>query len=99
VGGGLDPLASIVEAGVGLDGVDNGFRGGSDGFGLLDEEAESVAEIAVAAGEGTQSVGVAVQSGAARKTEFTGDAVHLSPLENSFLDGFAMGMAADGALE
>jgi len=57
VGGGLDPLASIVEAGVGIDGVDNAFRGGSDGFGLLDEEAESVAEIAVAAGEETQSVG------------------------------------------
>lgn len=40
VGGGLDPFAGIVEAGVSANRADDAVGGGNDALGLLDEQLE-----------------------------------------------------------
>ncbi|HUJ32744.1 MAG TPA: hypothetical protein VLY23_15790 [Candidatus Acidoferrum sp.] len=40
MGGGLDPFAGIVEAGVSANRADDAVGGGNDALGLLDEQLE-----------------------------------------------------------
>jgi hypothetical protein len=94
----LEPFARVSDAGIGADGVDDGFGGGRDRLGLLDDQPESEAEIAAAAREQTKNAGVAVEGGASRQMEFASDIGNFAPFEEGFLDGVAFGMAADAAL-
>ena len=94
----LDPLAGVVEARVGVDGANDGVGGGSDGLGILDDVLKGRAEIASTAREQADGVGVAIEAGAAGKMELVPDVGDAAPLKKGFLDGVAVGMAADGAV-
>ena len=48
--GWIDPLAFVVEAGAGADGVDDFVSGGDDAFGFFDDEFEGADGVAAALG-------------------------------------------------
>ncbi len=92
----VDPFAGVVEAGVSLDGVDDRVGGRRDALGRLDDVFEGEPEIVRAAGKEAVGVGVAVEAGAAGELELLLDEREGAPLEEGFVDGVAVGMAADG---
>lgn len=95
--GRLDPLAVIVDAGVGVDSADDGVGGGCDVHGALDDVAEGEAEIAVAQREEASGVRVAVE-GTGGDVVVAGDVAGRVPVDEVFLDGLALVVAADGAV-
>lgn len=94
---GLDPFAGSGERSVGFDGGDDSVRGNIAFVGALDDVFEGVTQIAAAFGEEAGGMGVIVDGGAVRKHEAFVDAGSAVPVDEHFLDGFAVGMATDDA--
>jgi hypothetical protein len=94
--GRLDPLAGVVDVGVGADGADDGVGGSHAAFGLLDDEFEGVADFAGAAGEEAGGVSVAVD-GRSRDAKFESHVFGTAPVEEALFNGVAFGMGADAA--
>ena len=97
--GWIDPLAFVVEAGAGADGVDDFVSGGDDAFGFFDDEFEGADGVAAALGVEAGGLDVAVDGGGVERGVFAGDACGAVPVEVIVFDGFAVGAAADGAAE
>ena len=94
---GRNPAAGIVEVGIEADGFDDGESVGADALGVFNDVLEGGAEIGEALREKIEGVGVAVDGGAVGEMEFAGDPVGAAPMEESFFDGRAVGVPADGA--
>lgn len=95
--GRIDPLAFLVETAAGADGVDDFVGGGDDAFGFFDDEFERTDGVAAAFGVEAGGLYVAVDGGGVEGVVFAGDACGAVPVEVVVFDGFAVGMAADGA--
>ena len=95
---GLGPAAVFVDAGMGFDGADDAVGRGLDAFGLLHDEFEAAAATPGALLVEAQGTGVAIDDAAITKLEFMGDGRGTLPVEESLFNGFALGMAADGAV-
>jgi hypothetical protein len=95
--GRVDPLAVIGDAAIGLDGVDDVVGRGPAGIGVFDDGAKRVTELVRAAGEEAGRVGVAID-GVDGQLEVVGDVAREMPVEEGFVDGFALGMIANKAL-
>lgn len=94
---GLVPVALVVEATVGSDGADDVVGGGSDVCGLLQDEAEAMAELVGTLPEEAEGVGVSINAAAVPEFEFLGNFGWAAPVEEIVFDGFAVGMLADDA--
>jgi len=90
----VDPLAVVVDLGVGAD---DGVGGGQGALGTLDDEFERVVEVAGAAPEEASGVGVAIDGGE-RDAEFAVDVLRAVPVEEAAVDRVAIGVTADEAL-
>jgi len=88
----------IVDAGEGADGANDGVGAGHDALGLFDEEAEGVAGLLRASAEEAEGVGVPVDDAAVAEIEFVGDDGWAVPVKDALLDGFAIGVVADGTV-
>jgi hypothetical protein len=97
--GGFVPVAVFVEAAAGADSADDVVCCGRDVRGVLDDQAESVAELAGALFEEAESMGVPVNASAMTEAEFLGDIRGADPVEEIVFDGFAVGMFADDAAD
>ena len=95
--GRLDPLSGAVDAGVGAGGADNGIGGGDDSLGLLENAFEGAAEIPAANGIEPGGIGMTVD-GIVGDLVILGDQGGAVPVDEGFLDGAAVGVAADTAL-
>jgi hypothetical protein len=95
---GLVPVAVLVEAGEGADGADDGVSRGDDALGLLDEEAEGVLGVFDALAEEAEGVGMTVKDAAVAEIEFEGDGGWAVPVKDGFVNRFAFGVIADGAM-
>ncbi|HEV2205794.1 MAG TPA: hypothetical protein VGR36_04610 [Candidatus Acidoferrales bacterium] len=92
------PAAVLVEAGEGADGSDDRVGGGEDALGLFDEIAEGVAGLFGSELGEAEGAGVPPDNAAVAEVEFVGDDGWTVPVEDTFLDGFAFGVVADGAV-
>lgn len=97
--GGLVPVAFVVEAGIGADGADNVVCRGCDVSGVLEDQAEAVAELVGTLLEEAEGVSVAVDAAAMAEVEFFSDFGGADPAEEVVFDGFAVGMLADDAAD
>ena len=95
--GRLDPTAVGVDVGEELDGLDDGIGGDVHIAGVLDDVAESVANVAVALSEQAGGVRVAIQR-AARNFVFGGDAGDAFPTDEGAIDFSSDFAGADGAV-
>ena len=93
------PLALLVEAGAGADGVDDFVGGGDDAFCFFDDEFEGTDGVAAALGVEAGGSDVAVDGGGVEGGVFAGDAFGAVPVQVVVFDGFAVGVAADGAAD
>ena len=91
-----DPAAFVIEAGEEADGADDRVRGDWDGAGLLDDAAESEAQVAIAPLEEVGGMGVAID-GAALDAISGGNGADGTPFDEFLVNRGALGMAADGA--
>src|ERR1700677_444979 len=97
-GGSVNPFAGVIDAGVGADGFYQAFGGGDNALGLFDDKFEGRAKSEIALFEKVQRARMSVDGGgAACGVELPGDELHLAPLTESFFNGVALGMMADGA--
>lgn len=92
-----DQLAFVVEAGEEFDGANDGHRVGLDYGRFWDDARESTSEAAIAMGEQSHGLCVAVEGGASRQMILRGDGRDAVPIEERLLDFIALGMAADAA--
>jgi len=93
---GLLPFAGRVDAGGGAYGPDDSVSSDCGGFGILDDEIESVEGLARTELMEAGSAGVA-PDGAFRKIEFTGNGMGFHPVDEIVVNGVALGVMADGA--
>ncbi len=97
--GRLDPFARFREASVGANGVNDGV--GHDDLDFvytLNEIFEGAAQVALAAFKESHGVGMAIDGGFIGEIVIDGDLIRAVPVDESFLDGFSFGVAADAAL-
>ena len=97
--GRIDPLAIAIEAGAGVDGVDNFVGGGDYAFGMLDEKFEGIDGVAAAAGVEAGGAGVAVDGGGVEDAVGAGEACGAVPVEVVAFDGGEVRVAADAAFD
>ena len=95
--GRLDPFSGVVNPGVGAGGADNGIGRGYDSLGLLENAFEGAAEIPAANGIEPGGIGMTVE-GIVGDFVVLGDQGGAVPVDEGFLDGVAVGVAADTAL-
>lgn len=95
--GGLDPAAFIVDSAVGADGSDNGVAGDFGSGRFFDYIFQGEAHVAAALGVEAGGVGVAIEGRPGREVVFVNDGIRLKPVDEFFVDGFAVRMAADHA--
>jgi hypothetical protein len=97
VGGRIDPLALVVDAGESVNGADNVSGGYVEAtLGFVDDVTQREAKIAVADGKEIQGVGVAVDRALLDAIDIP-DFVGTMPMDEFLFDVFAVRMAADGA--
>ena len=95
--GRLDPFSGVVDAGVGAGGADDGIGRRYDSLGLLENTFERTAEIPTANGIEPGGIGMTVD-GIVGDFVILGDPGRAVPVDEGFLDGVAVGVAADTAL-
>src|ERR1700683_1429135 len=94
----LDPLALFVELGIHLYCHDDFGSGGNDVFGLLDDGFECGGHGLAAAGEQTSGAGVAGDGGTVGQAIGPGEGNRALPAEEGFVNGVAVWMPANIAL-
>ena len=94
VGGGLDPIIVVVEAGVGFDGSQDCLAGDFGFDAALHDVFKNGAEVIAAEGEEVKSDGVAVKRVASEAVDFS-DTFGPAPHDEGAFDGVALGMVAD----
>jgi hypothetical protein len=97
--GRVNPFSLVVDAGVGANGPDDGVRGDFDFVNALEQAFQDEAKIPAAAGEEPGGVGVTVDGRAAGEVVVDGNVGGAVPMDEGFLDGLAVGVMADAALE
>jgi hypothetical protein len=95
--GRVNPFSGVVDAGVGADGADDGVSGDLDLVDALEQAFEDEAEVPAAAGEEPDGVGMTVNGRAIGEVVVEGDIGGAVPMDEVFLDGVAVGVAADAA--
>jgi len=93
----MNPAAVVVEVGEGADSVEDLGAGKVAVVNILDNVAEGGLQIAVALSEKIEGVGVVVDCGFGQDAEAVHDRLGAAPMQEGFVDLFALGMAADGA--
>ncbi len=97
--GGIDPLTLLVDVSEGVNSAEYVCGGGLYGVGPLDNVAESMTQVLVAKIKKPQCMGVVIDGGFGLDAEAVHDYFGAAPLEESFLDLLAGGVAADLAAE
>ena len=95
--GGLDVGTVLIEAAGDFDGAENGVGVGLGFAGFFDDAIEGEADVAAALVPEAAGVGVTVEGGEAGEIVVFDDLVVPGPVEEGFVDGFAIGVRADGA--
>lgn len=96
--GRVDPFAVVVEAAAGANGADDAQGRRLDASGVFNHEFKSKAYVPLAARKKTESVRVPIDGTFVVKIEVDCDAAGAVPVDESFLDGVAIGMTANAAL-
>lgn len=94
--GRLDPLDVIGDTRVGADGLDDRGGTGADDGGVFHQFFENGGDVAAAAIEKIHGMGVAINR-IGIDAILAGDPIHVVPLNECELDGFAIRMRADAA--
>lgn len=97
---GFDPLVLFREAGIGTDGGDDSVSGGLDVGGSFKKQIENGAKIFAALGVEAGGARVAVDGRPVEgmiNSEQAADGLRAVPVDEKLLDGFTIGMMADGA--
>ena len=95
--GRVNPFAVGFQARAGADGADDAVGGGLDTLGALYDVFEGEAHVAAALLEEAKGVGMAANGVVAGKVTFCMLIVEGTPVEESFFDGLAFRVGADGA--
>ncbi len=94
----LDPFSGVRDAGISADGLNDAGRSDHlDFIGSLNEVCEGEAKVVVAAGKKPGGVRMAVEGTKVGEFVIRGDFGGTVPVQESFLDGVAFGVATDSA--
>lgn len=96
-GDGLGPTHGVSEAGVGADGLDVRGGGELDFFAAFENVLDGEEIIAAALLVESGGLSVAIENAAISEVIIVGGVLGAAPVDELFLDGFAVGMAANGA--
>jgi hypothetical protein len=97
MGGRLDPFTVVVNAGEGVNGLDESTGGDiGDALGFVNDVAQGEAKIAVADGKEIEGMGVTV-NGATLDTVNISRGARAQPMDELLFNRVTVGVAADGA--